>query len=112
MSDKPLKAEVPDQLTIELSKPVKMGSGSEETVFTEIPLQEPNTAQLSQFVKRTQKDNAVDSMKFLISAVSGVPPTVLDKIGVRDFYKAQNYLIHFITPPEEDDPAGNVEGSQ
>ena len=51
-------------------------------------------------------------MKFLISIVSGVPLPVLGKVGVRDFYKAQSYLIAFISPPGEDDPMGNVEGSR
>lgn len=102
---KPRK-EVPDELTITLSKPIKL-TGTEETVITEISLHEPNLSQLSQFIKKTQKETAVESMKYLISIVSGLPMPVLDQIGVRDFYKAQDYMIAFITPPEEDDPQGN-----
>ena len=34
------------------------------------------------------------------------------RIGVRDFYKAQEYMMAFLAPPPEDDPEGNVEGSQ
>jgi uncharacterized protein YjaZ len=102
---------VPDELTIQLSKSVRL-TGSEETVVTEISLHEPNVSQLSQFIKKTQKENAVDAMKYLISLVSGLPMPVLDQIGVRDFYAAQDYLILFITPPDEDDPEGNAVASQ
>ena len=109
---KKARAPIPDELTIQLSKQITLGGGGDDTVYIDITLKEPNTAQLSQFIKKTQKENAVDSMKFLISAVSGVPLAVIDKIGVRDFYKAQDYMILFITPPEEDDPEGNEEGSQ
>lgn len=102
---KPRK-EVTDELTITLAKPVKL-KGTEETEVAEISLHEPTLSQLSQFIKKTQKETAVESMKFLISIVSGVPMVVLDQIGVRDFYKAQDYMIAFITPPDEDDPEGN-----
>jgi len=99
--------EIPDQLNIELSKPITMSGGDDSTVYSEISLHEPTVRQLSEFIKKTQKENAIDSMKTLISAVSGVPLPVIERIGVRDFYKAQDYLILFITPPEADDPAGN-----
>jgi hypothetical protein len=102
---KPRK-EIPDELTITLSKAITL-TGGEETVVSEISLREPNVSQLSQFIKKTQKENAVDAMKYLISIVSGLPLPVLDRIGVRDFYAAQDYMILFITPPEEDDPQGN-----
>lgn len=98
--------EIPAELTITLSKPITL-TGTEETVISEISLHEPNVSQLSQFIKKTQKENAVDAMKHLISLVSGLPLPVLDRIGVRDFYAAQDYMILFITPPEEDDPQGN-----
>lgn len=104
--NKKSRKEVPDELTITLSKSITL-RGSEETVISEISLHEPNVSQLSQFIKKTQKENAIDAMKYLISIVSGLPLPVLDQIGVRDFYAAQDYMILFITPPEEDDPQGN-----
>lgn len=108
-SKKPRKP-IPDELTISLSKTITL-KGTEETVITEISLHEPNVSQLSSFIKKTQKENAVDAMKHLISVVSGLPLPVIDQIGVRDFYAAQEYMILFITPPEEDDPEGNAAGS-
>lgn len=102
---------VPEELTIELSKPITMSDGKDDDVYTEIVLREPRLEELSQFIKKAQKETAVDAMRFLISAVSGMPMPVLNKIGVRAFYQAQNYLFKFITPPDEDDPEGNAEGS-
>ncbi len=106
--------EIQDQMTIELSKSVSLKGGGDETVYSEISLHEPTVSQLSQFIKQTQKanSNAIESMKFLISIVSGIPLPVIDLVGVRDFYKAQDYMIAFITPPEGDDPEGNAGGSQ
>jgi hypothetical protein len=108
---KPRHAPVPDTLTIELSKSITLGGGGDDTVYTEINLHEPNVEQLSAFLKKATKDGALEAMKSLVSAVSGVPLAVLAKIGVRDYYKAQTYLTEFISPPDEDDPEGNVEGS-
>lgn len=110
--DKKKRKPVPDELTIPLAKEITMSGNGDEAVYTELCLREPTVSQLSQFIKKTQKENAVDSMKSLISAVSGVPLPVLEKIGVRDFYAAQEYMIAFITPPDEDDPEGNWGGSQ
>lgn len=101
----------PDTLTIELSKTITLGGGGDDTVYTEIVLREPDLDQLSTFIKKASKDGALDAMKWLASAVSGIPMNVLGKIGVRDYYKVQNYLTEFISPPDEDDPEGNGEGS-
>lgn len=112
MANPKMRKEVPDTLTIELSKSITLGGGGDDTVFTEIVLREPNLEQLSTFIKKASKDGALEAMKALVSSVSGVPLPVLAKIGVRDYYKAQAYLTEFISPPDEDDPEGNGEGSQ
>ena len=103
---------IPDELEITLARSVTLGTGDDATEYSVIRLQEPTVDQLSQFFRKTTSENAVDSMKFLISIVSGTPLPVLAKIGVRDFYKAQAYMIAFITPPADGDPEGNVGGSQ
>lgn len=113
MSDeKKKRVQPPETLTIELSKPVALGSGADDQVYTEIALREPNVEQLMAFVKRAGKEGGLEAMRWLVSSLSGVPITVLSKIGVRDFYKAQSYLSLFIEPPDEDDPEGNEGGSQ
>ena len=104
---------IPDELVVELSRPVTLSNGSEDaTEYTTIRLSEPTVEQLSQFVRKTKSENAVDAMKYLVSIVSGTPLAVIARIGVRDFYKAQEYMMAFLAPPPEDDPEGNVEGSQ
>ena len=103
---------VPDEFAVELARPITLGGGDDVTTYTELALREPTVAELSQFIKKTQKDNAVDAMKFLISVIAGVPLPVMEQVGVRDFYRAQQYLVAFITPPDEDDPEGNAAGSQ
>lgn len=100
---------VQDELTFELARSITPIKGEE--VYTQITLREPNLSQLSEFIKKAQKETAVDAMRYLIGLVSEIPITALNKMTVRDFYKCQDYLITFITPPAEDDPEGNVEGS-
>jgi hypothetical protein len=107
---KPRKV-MPFEMTIELREPIKL-TGSEETTYTEINLREPNVSQISQFLKKNQKENAVDTVKYLISIISGVPIPVIERIGATDFYKAQQYLLFFLNPPDEDDAEGNVAASQ
>lgn len=104
--------DLPDQLVVTLSKPILMGNGTDMTTFESITLRCPTVDELSQFVKKTQKENEVDAMKFLASMVSGVPLAVIGKMGVRNFYEAQDYLLKMITPPEEEGAGGNVAGSQ
>lgn len=97
----------PDEITIELSRPIVMkGSDGEEHV-TEIKLREPKLGQLTAFIKRTKKEDALDCMRWLIAEISGIPMVALNEIGTRDYYKAQDYLAEFISPPDEDDPEGN-----
>ncbi|TCK36728.1 tail assembly chaperone E/41/14-like protein [Paraburkholderia sp. BL8N3] len=103
---------IPDELTITLAKPITMSGKGDETIYSEISLHEPNVSQLSQFIRKTQNETAVDAMKFLIHLVSGVPLPVLEKVGVSDFYEAMAYMTLWVSPPDQDDPEGNLAGSQ
>ena len=98
---------VPDELDVQLSKTITMG----EETFDVIHLKEPNLGQLSQFFRKIRAGEELDAFKWLISAVSGIPLPVIEKIGARDFWKAEKYLEAFITSPDESDPSGNVGGS-
>jgi hypothetical protein len=111
--DAKTKTPIPEELTITLKKPVTMsGKDGDSTVYAEIALHEPDYAQLNQFVKRSQRETNLEAMAFLISIVSGVPLPVLNRIAVSDFYRAMNYMTRWVSPPDEDDPEGNAEGSQ
>jgi hypothetical protein len=109
MTDQPKKKRepVPDEITIQLSKPIVLKSNGEEEHVTEINLKEPTLGQLTAFIKKTNKESALDCMVWLVSEISGIPQLALKEIGTRDYYKAQEYLSAFLTPPDEDDPEGN-----
>lgn len=97
----------PDEIAIQLAKPIVLKSNGEEEHITELNLREPKLGQLTMFVKKASKESALDCMRWLISEISGVPMAALNEIGTRDYFKAQNYLTEFISPPDEDDPEGN-----
>ena len=97
----------PFEMTVTLRKTITLGKGPDATDYDEIPLREPDVEELSQFFKNVQKMNAIDSVRSLISAVSGVPISVIAKMGTTDFWVAQEYVTSFCTPPDEDDPEGN-----
>jgi hypothetical protein len=102
----------PAYLAIPLSKSITTKGTDGEVVYDVIELEEPDLDQLEEFVKRSASISGLRCMRWLISEISGVPMVVLGKLKSRDYYKAQNYLMAFLTPPDEDDPEGNVAGSQ
>ncbi|WP_429497021.1 phage tail assembly protein [Robbsia andropogonis] len=108
---KTLRKIQPPTLTIELEHPIVM-KGTEETIYTEIELREPNLDQITSFVKKVGKENPLDCMRWLISELSGIPRLALGQLKAREYYKAQTYLTFFLEPPDEDDPEGNVAGSR
>ena len=114
MTDQPKKKRepAPDEITIQLSKPIVLKSNGDEEHITELNLREPKLGQLTMFVKKASKEGALECMRWLISEISGIPMAALNEIGTRDYYKAQSYLTEFLTPPDEDDPEGNAAGSQ
>ncbi|PXX49371.1 phage tail assembly protein [Aquitalea magnusonii] len=85
------KAEVPDELTIELRKPVELAG---ETTYV-LELREPTVDELDRFMKALDKHGPIEATKLLISAVSGVSVAVLGKVGARDFKTAESYLSNF-----------------
>jgi hypothetical protein len=109
MSDdkKKPKKTFPFETAIPLRKSISLGAGDDAVVYTEIPLREPTVDEITRFLKKNQKDDPIGSIKFLITVISGVPAPVIEKMGATDYYKAQEYLLFFLTPPEEDDPEGN-----
>jgi len=96
----------PFEMAIELRKPVTLGKGAEAVVYSELPMREPTLDEISQFVKKNKTESEIESIKFMISIVSGVPLPVVGKIGASEFHKAQEYLLYFMTPPDDDDPEG------
>lgn len=108
---KPRKIQ-PSTITIALSEPITLSGKDGDTVHTELELREPNLRQIKAFVKMVPTKGALDAFQTLISEQAGIPMLGIDKISARDYYKAQEYLSFFLTPPDEDDPEGNEGGSQ
>ncbi|WP_175829720.1 phage tail assembly protein [Burkholderia cepacia] len=110
---KPRKQQ-PPMLTISLGTPItlKGAAGAGDDVHTEIELREPDFGQIQRFVKTVSAKGALAALRELISEQSTIPALGIDKITASEFYKAQEYLLYFLSPPDEDDPEGNGEGSQ
>ncbi|KVS52254.1 hypothetical protein WK39_26710 [Burkholderia cepacia] len=102
----------PATITIPLSEPITLSGKDVDTVHTELELREPNLRQIKAFVKMLPTKGALEAFQTLISEQTGIPVLGIDKISARDYYKAQEYLSFFLTPPDEDDPEGNEVGSQ
>ncbi|MDN7762984.1 MULTISPECIES: phage tail assembly protein [Burkholderia cepacia complex] len=108
---KPRKIQ-PATITIELSEPITLSGKDGDTVHTELELREPNLRQIKAFVKMAPTKGVIEAFQALISEQTGIPVLGIDKISSRDYYRAQEYLSFFLSPPDEDDPEGNGAGSQ
>lgn len=108
---KPRKIQ-PATITISLSEQITLSGKDGDTVYTELELREPNLRQIKAFVKMAPTKGVIEAFQALISEQTGIPTLSIDKISVSDYYKAQEYLSFFMTPPDEDDPEGNEVGSQ
>lgn len=80
--------EIPDQLTVNLRKPVSLG----EETYDRLELREPTAAEWSQF----DKVDGVDGDVLAISIISGVPRAAVAKIGTRDLLVGARYLARFL----------------
>ena len=78
----------PEELTITLRSPVKLGEAS----YTHLTLREPTGAQ---WMEVDKIDNGVESDIKLIALVSGVPEPAVKQIGARDLRQAAKYLASF-----------------
>ncbi|VWC79079.1 hypothetical protein BLA17378_03787 [Burkholderia aenigmatica] len=108
---KPRKVQ-PETITIPLSGQITVSGKDGDTVYTDLELREPNLRQIKAWVKMVQTKGALDAFQTLISEQTNIPMGGIDKISARDYYKAQEYLSFFLSPPDEDDPEGNEAGSQ
>ncbi|WP_419692242.1 phage tail assembly protein [Burkholderia gladioli] len=111
-NEKKVRKIQPPTITIPLSENIVIKGTSGDDVKTDLELREPDFGQIQRFVKTVNSKGALAALRDLISEQAEIPTVALDKIKARDFYKAQEYLTFFLTPPDEDDPEGNGEGSQ
>ena len=83
------KSQLPEKLTITLSKPIEF----DEKTFDKIELVEPVAGQI---VKAGREKDAVASNIVLVSEVAGVPIDVVRKMRARDFERAAQFLHSFL----------------
>jgi hypothetical protein len=99
--------ELPSEKTITLRKPITIGAGADQVRYDEITLNEPSVDQIEKFIKKLKGTNEIDAMRYFVALVSGLLPTVIGKMGARDWNEAQEFLQAFF--PKSDSPViGNM----
>lgn len=83
----------PDEKTIPLRKPVKLGSGESEVVYDKLALREPTAGELDKATTMGGSNIGIGIM--LIHLVSGLPKPAIEKLSQRDFTEANEYLAGF-----------------
>lgn len=78
---------LPEDLTIELRKPLKIG----DMEWSELRLREPTGGEMQQAAKRAAHEAGI----FLLAKVSGLPDRAIKQVTARDFNKATAYLLSF-----------------
>lgn len=82
----------PEEKTIKLRKPVKLGAGETETVYETLNLREPTAGELDKAMSATTN---IGIGIMLIHLISGVPKAAVEKLSQRDFTEANEYLGGF-----------------
>ncbi|WNC90959.1 phage tail assembly protein [Paraburkholderia sp. FT54] len=82
----------PEEKTIKLRKPVKLGSGETEVVYDSLNLREPTAGELD---KAMSASSNIGIGIMLIHLISGVPKSAVEKLCQRDFTEANEYLGGF-----------------
>jgi hypothetical protein len=82
----------PEEKTIKLRKPVKLGSGETEVTYDSLNLREPTAGELD---KAMSASSNIGIGIMLIHLISGVPKSAVEKLCQRDFTEANEYLGGF-----------------
>ncbi|EON14823.1 MULTISPECIES: phage tail assembly protein [Pandoraea] len=83
----------PDEKTLKLRKPVKLGSGESEVIYDKLDLREPTAGELDKATTTGGSNIGIGIM--LIHLVSGLPKSAVEKLSQRDFTEANEYLAGF-----------------
>ena len=82
----------PDPLPESLAIPLRTAITHEDGTLFELELREPTIGQF----KRTDGRVGLDIAIALISAITGAPEAVIERVGIRDFKQAEAYLLPFL----------------
>jgi hypothetical protein len=88
--------ELPDEYLLVLKKPITFGKEPNVEHHTELQLREPTLDEIDAFTKNVRKKGEMESLKFFIAAITGVPFVIIGKLGARDMMVAQEYLLAFL----------------
>ncbi|MBB5414109.1 phage tail assembly protein [Paraburkholderia atlantica] len=83
----------PEEKTLKLRKPVKLGSGESEVVYDSLHLREPTAGDLDKSMSAASSNIGIGIM--MIHLISGVPKAAVEKLCQRDFTEANEYLGGF-----------------
>ncbi len=81
-----------EEMTITLSKPVVIGKAENTLTYLELQLREPTAGEME---KASREDTGVGSAITLISLITKIPRSAVEKIGKRDLTAANKYLEGF-----------------
>ncbi|MEA9997050.1 phage tail assembly protein [Pseudomonas sp. 10B1] len=81
-----------EEITIELSKPVVIGSGDTAQTYTELKLREPTAGEIE---KAARMDTGPGSAITIISLITKIPRSAIEKISKRDLVAANKFLEGF-----------------
>jgi len=86
--------ELPEELVIELHKPIT--SFNQQEAWQEVRLREPFYHEVSAFYKESEKTNPHDAMAGLMAKISEVNQVAITKLPIRKFREGQAYLLAFL----------------
>jgi len=81
-----------EEVTLELIKPVSIGKGEGAVQYTEIKLREPNAGELE---KAARADTNIGSLITMISLISAIPRSAVEKFSRADIQAAEALLGSF-----------------
>lgn len=81
-----------DEKTIQLRKPLTIGSGDGAITYTELALREPTAGELE---KASRADTSIGVMINLVSAIAKIPRSAVEQLGQRDLGEVSAYLGGF-----------------
>lgn len=87
-----------EEKTIQLRRPLTIGSGDGAITYTEIKLREPNAGELE---KASRADTNIGTMINLVSAIAKIPRSAAEQLSQRDLGEVSTYLGGFTEAGEE-----------
>jgi hypothetical protein len=92
-----------EEITITLSKPVVIGKGDTAQTYHELKLREPTAGEIE---KSSRADTNVGTAITLISLLTAIPRSAIEKISRRDLMAADKFLQSFTDAGQQTEAVG------